>query len=814
MARTSGRDPGRVAGQVILTWLRIEAPRRRRSLTVLALLIAVCGGTVLTVVAGARRGDSALQRLSDVTLPATAYVQVSQPGFDWATVRALPEVESLATDVATDVWLEGISPQEFPVASLPGDAQVQHSQERPVVLAGRLADPDRADEAVVTARFVTSYGKGVGDTVTALLLTPQQLQQISISQPTPAGPRLQLRIVGVVRSSWFSDDAASHGELLTTPALLREHRANLFSEQGNWFDALVRLRGGTAALPAFTTHLQQATGKTDIDVRNLDELRQHRQRATTFEARWLLAFGAAGLIASLLLVGQAVARYTAATAAELEVLRALGMTRAQAVLAGVAGPVVAAFAGAGIAVTGAVLASRWFPFGSAADAEPNPGVDADWPVLAAGWVIIPILVLAGSVVAAWLAFRPAGSQPGPRHSILGGAAARVQLPVPVVIGARFALEPGRGRTAVPVRPAIFGAVAGVLGVVAAFTFSAGVNEAAGNPRRFGQTHHLETWIGLDGQDITPKPFLPIVAQDPDVTGINEWRMSVASTRGAPTVPLYTFSPVGHPLRTVLSTGRMPSSATEVVLAPESADALRAQVGDTVALTGTRGRRSMTVTGIGFVPAGSHCKACNDHATGGWVTGAGFDTLFVQFQFHGGSIALRPGAPVAAVADRLVRSVAAGAGGQQVQFAPPYPPFAAAEIRQVRPLPVALGVFLAVLAVGAVGHALATAVRRRRHDVAVLRALGMAPRAARGVVLTQASVLAGVGLVFGVPLGLALGRTMWRVVADYTPLQYQPPVAVRALLLVGPLALVVANLLAAWPGHRAARLRVGNILRAE
>jgi hypothetical protein len=38
--------------------------------------------------------------------------------------------------------------------------------------------------------------------------------------------------------------------------------------------------------------------------------------------------------------------------------------------------------------------------------------------------------------------------------------------------------------------------------------------------------------------------------------------------------------------------------------------------------------------------------------------------------------------------------------------------------------------------------------------------------------------------------------------------------VWALLLVGPAAVVLANLLAAWPGRRAARLRIATILRAE
>ena len=177
------------------------------------------------------------------------------------------------------------------------------------------------------------------------------------------------------------------------------------------------------------------------------------------------------------------------------------------------------------------------------------------------------------------------------------------------------------------------------------------------------------------------------------------------------------------------------------------------------------------------------------------------------------IALRPGARIDDVATRLQRA-AGPLGGAGASFAPPYPPFAAAELRQVRALPMALGAFLVLLAAGAVGHALATVVRRRRHDLAVLRALGMTRRQSRDVVVTQASVLALAGLVFGVPLGVALGRTLWRVVADYTPLYYVPPLAVWALLLVAPLALLMANLLAAWPAELAARLRIGHVLRAE
>jgi ABC-type antimicrobial peptide transport system permease subunit len=133
---------------------------------------------------------------------------------------------------------------------------------------------------------------------------------------------------------------------------------------------------------------------------------------------------------------------------------------------------------------------------------------------------------------------------------------------------------------------------------------------------------------------------------------------------------------------------------------------------------------------------------------------------------------------------------------------------------VRWLPVVLGGFLGLLALAAVGHSLATAVRRRAREVAVLRVLGMTRGQTRGVVVTQASLLAIIGLLFGVPLGLALGRTVWRTVAHSTPIVYVPPTDVLAMVLLVPGALIAANLLAVWPARRAARLRVAEILRTE
>jgi ABC-type antimicrobial peptide transport system permease subunit len=154
------------------------------------------------------------------------------------------------------------------------------------------------------------------------------------------------------------------------------------------------------------------------------------------------------------------------------------------------------------------------------------------------------------------------------------------------------------------------------------------------------------------------------------------------------------------------------------------------------------------------------------------------------------------------------------GGKAFSFEPGLPLAQVQAVKDMAALPLVLSAFLAVLAVGAVGHALSIAVRRRSHELAVLRALGLTRRQSRLVVVTQATLLAAIGIIFGIPLGVALGRVLWHAAADMTPLAYNPPWAALALLLIAPLALLAANLLAAWPARRAARLHAGQILRTE
>ncbi len=803
----------------VWAWIRHDVRTRARSLLLLSVLVALTTGVVLTAVAGSRRGGTTVDRLLDRTLPATVAVLPNEAGFDWDEVRALPGVAAVARFPLVTYTVEGVPEDSDGAAFVWLDDEIMHDIERPVVLEGRLADTTRDDEAVITARFEETYGKGVGDTVTVTLNTSEQVDNhYSVegeADGPPAGPVIEATIVGIVRAPWFSDSGAiADGALTPSPGLFHLHEENFLGTQDAvHINALVRLDQGAAGVPRFREQLAEVSGRRDIDFFYLAAEGQHTADVAGFEADALMVFALSAFIAALFLVGQSVARFVAGSTRDLQVLLSMGMSPRHVRGAAAFTPTVAAVIGAVIGVGIAVAGSSRFPIGTAKPFEPSPGRHANLAVLAAGAVLVPLLVAMGAVLASRRASRSLVADGVGRRSLVANLAARTGAPVPLTVGASFALDRGRGPQSVPVYPALIGSVVGVLGVVAALTFAAGVGDAADHPERFGQVAQLQTFAGFNGQDFVPaEDLVRVVAEDADVLAVNNTRQGVVESGPVP-VPAFVLDAAGD-MPVVLTEGRLPEAADEVTLAPRSAEDTGTEVGDTIEMVGSRSTGSYTVTGIAFVPEGSH----NSYDTGAWMRPDTYDELITGFKFHNIDIVLRDGADPEVVLERLVASLAEAfeVAPEEVAsvIAPIGSPPRLAELEELQRLPLFLAAFLALLAVAAVGHALATAVRRRRHDLAVLRALGVTRWQSVAAVLTQATLLALVGLTVGVPLGFALGRTLWRSVADTTPIEYVPPFAVWALALIAPIALLAAAVLAAWPSHRAASLRVGPVLRTE
>lgn len=808
-------------------WLRIELRRSASSLVLVAVLVGLSAGLVLAAVAGARRADSSQARLAAVTRPADLLVAPAFAAFDTAGVRALPQVA--ASDTATEY---GIAFDGIPVASgragapvhavVPYGDQLLHTLETPVVLSGRLPSPARADEAAVTSGFAASYHRRVGDTLHPTLA-------IGIQGDASLLPAA-VRIVGVIRSPLFSDDATTEGRIVLTPALgaiLQKINPDPFSAP------VVRLTRGTADVPAFTAAMQRLPGGASASVLDTAEDTRRRQHVLDFENRFLLSTAGCLLLAALVLIGQAVARIAAGTVTRLQPLRGVGITRRQLAALAAAPPVLAGVVGTLLATALSLAVSPLFPLGSAAAYEPDPGFRLDPLVVVAGVLLTPLLIGGPAAAGAWIAARRADDdRSAVRRSPVVERMAQLGVPVPVLIGTRFAFERSTGARAVPARSAQIGSIVGVFGLVAALTFAAAVGEATRNPARFGQSFQLSVPLALPfspdqatAAARTNRAVMAAITADPDVVAVNDGADAggvLVAASGATTgtdLVLNRYQPVkGHP-GVVLLGGRMPVAADEVVLAPESAETAGVTTGEKVRLRGGGGERELTVTGIGLVPESWR----GSYAEGAWLSGTGYLALAGDDQNElEVYVTVRGGAAPAAVAHRLDAAMAAAAGfdlsnppPQRVyQVEIEHEPARVGEVRRVRSYPVVLGGFLALLALAAVGHTLASAARRRRGELAVLRATGMTPRQTWAVIGVQAAVLGLIGLAFGIPLGLGLGRTLWRAVSAYTPLQYVAPGP--WLLLAGciPAVLVLALALAVRPGHQVSRARLAVVLRAE
>jgi ABC-type lipoprotein release transport system permease subunit len=128
--------------------------------------------------------------------------------------------------------------------------------------------------------------------------------------------------------------------------------------------------------------------------------------------------------------------------------------------------------------------------------------------------------------------------------------------------------------------------------------------------------------------------------------------------------------------------------------------------------------------------------------------------------------------------------------------------------------VSLAVLLGSLALVAVAHVLVTSVRRRRRELAVLKTLGFTRPQVRATVAWQATTLAAVGLLVGIPAGLIVGSLVWRAVAEGLGVAGGASIQPLTVLLAVPVVIVLANLAAYLPARSAAQTRPAIALRAE
>jgi ABC-type antimicrobial peptide transport system permease subunit len=119
-----------------------------------------------------------------------------------------------------------------------------------------------------------------------------------------------------------------------------------------------------------------------------------------------------------------------------------------------------------------------------------------------------------------------------------------------------------------------------------------------------------------------------------------------------------------------------------------------------------------------------------------------------------------------------------------------------------------------LAVVTITHTLLTSLRARRHDLAIVRALGAAPAVVRRSVHWQATLVTLVPALIGAPLGFVVGRVVFTALADDIGALSTPAFPSSGLggVLIG--VVVLANLVALWPARLARRWSTAAALRSE
>ena len=128
-------------------------------------------------------------------------------------------------------------------------------------------------------------------------------------------------------------------------------------------------------------------------------------------------------------------------------------------------------------------------------------------------------------------------------------------------------------------------------------------------------------------------------------------------------------------------------------------------------------------------------------------------------------------------------------------------------------PVILATGLAGGAIVALALTLTASVRRRRRDLALLKTLGFTARQLAATIAWQASVVAAIAAIVGLPVGIAAGRQLWTLFANSIDAVPQPTVP-ASLFLVAAGVVILANLVAVIPARIAARTPAALVLRAE
>ena len=584
-----------------VAWFRFRATLRPRWAGYLSvvLLLGFIGGLAMASVAAARRTQSSFPAYlaslnpSDISLITGAWdPSINSTGYNPTlvnTIAHLPHVKHVETYLGLNVQLitKDAAPVVIPVnvndtlGSLDG---LLLDQDRVTVTTGRMPDPRRPDEVVMTASIAKGLGLHVGDVMHMGFYDMADFNLPGFGTASvPPRAKIDVTLVGIVL---FADKVVPDDvdlvdreeDIIFTPAVTRQ-----FEDCCAYLSASsLQLDHGSSdvvTVEAEIQHVLPANLPHFFTTSSTNEAKA--ERAIKPLAVALGAFGSIVGLAALLMVAQVIGRQVRLGTNDIATLRALGASPAITSTEGILGVFCAVVVGSLLAFAVAVGLSPLAPLGPVRRVVPNRGVNIDWTVLGVG---LALLIVGLTVVAMVRARREASElvagrreRRGEHGSRLARAATVSGLPVPAVVGIRFAVDPGRGRNTVPVRSAILGATLAMVVITGTVTFGASMRTLLSHPALYGWNWDFALSSGVN--DIPIDTATRLLNEDHDVAAWTGVYFATLQIDGL-SVPVIGGSPhaaVGPP---ILS-GHGFDAADEVVLGASTLAQLNKRVGDTV-----------------------------------------------------------------------------------------------------------------------------------------------------------------------------------------------------------------------------------------
>jgi hypothetical protein len=824
-----------------------------RQAVVVTLLGGVLGAVALAALAGARSTAGAYGRYLKAINASDVQVNVpgALPGLPIMEpvkrLWSLPGAVSHATYVGLNALpvVRGKIDDSFSTDGIDGSVDgAGFTQDTMTVMSGKLPPQASTTGIVLSPEIAALFGVGAGGRVTYVFL--------SGSQQHPAMDYRSFRVAAIAYTPPALDDQADNPEGATLPP---GATAQLIGKYFGYAWVGLRLTAGDAGvsdlrrqLPALVSSLEtqsdHVTHTRDagltFSVKRTRAVQDEVQQAIEPEVIALTVFGAITAAAALVLTSLAMAQLLSRTAPDALKLRALGASHRQAALVAALPGVIPVAGTIVITAAGAVALSPLAPVGPVRFFAPGKGLYADPLVLGAGLPALFVLLSGLLGVLALRAVRPARPAPGAERSAVTRAAIAAGLPPAAVVGTRNAL--GGGVTA-GVRQAstLGGSVIAVAAMVAAVVFGASLTGLVSHPVRYGW--NWDVLVQAEGSygsfldqnlakdpvaDLRQDAMTGLLAGQPAVAGWSEFGFGQIPVGGRLTLPVLGLERHLGVVEPPTTSGRPLAGDDQIELGAVTLRQLGKKIGDTITAGGGRFARRLTIVGTVTLP--SFGVALADHVSLGQgamlsentllaITGAASrpaaDVSQPVFP-SAAAIDLRPGttpAKRAALVHRIVSANPDGTDGGTYEL-PPQLASSVLNAQQLGGQPLALAAGLATAAGLSLAMTVLVDVRRRRHEFAVLKALGMTRRQVWAAVAWQTTLTLLIAVLIGAPLGVAAGRVGWRGFAD--SLGVVPFTEIPLLTLTaGLLALVVAgNLLASAPATIAARTRAALFLRAD